>query len=195
VTGITISREQLQWAQQRVSEAGLQDRIELQYCDYRHIEGQYDKLVSIEMLEAVGHAGLGPFFKACHGALKPGGRGIVQVITIPDRKYNTYRYSSDWIRKHIFPGGHVPSLGAMQEAIRDNSELSLDGVDGYAADYAETLERWRQTLLEKRDEIKAMGFDENFIRKWEYYFAYCHAGFKAEIIDLLQMVLNKPKSR
>ncbi len=145
------------------------------------------------MLEAVGHAGLGPFFRACDEALLPGGRAVIQVITIPDRKYDAYRFSSDWIRKHIFPGGHLPSLGAMQEAIAQNSVLSLDAVDGYAADYAETLERWRQTLLERRDDIMALGFDESFIRKWEYYFAYCHAGFKAEIIDLMQMVINKPK--
>lgn len=194
VTGITISREQLELAQHRVAEAGLQDRIDLRLCDYRHIDGQFDKIVSIEMLEAVGHAGLGPFFKACHNALKPGGRAVVQVITIPDRKYNAYRYSSDWIRKYIFPGGHLPSMEAMQEAIRENTSLSVDNIEGYAANYAETLERWRQRLLERRDDIMAMGFDEAFIRKWEYYFAYCHAGFKAEIIDLVHMVINQPEN-
>ena len=193
VTGITISRAQLELARQRVTEAGLQDQIELRYCDYRHIQGQFDKIVSIEMLEAVGHVGLAPFFKACHEALKPGGRAVIQVITIPDYKYNAYRFSSDWIRKHIFPGGHLPSPGAMQEAIIQNSDLSLDETSGHAADYAETLQRWRQTLLSKREEIMAMGYDESFIRKWEYYLAYCHAGFCAEIINLLQMVLNKPK--
>ena len=193
VTGITISREQLELAQQRVAAAGLQERIELRLCDYRHIDGRYDKIVSIEMLEAVGHAGLGPFFKACHDALLPGGSAVIQVITIPDRKYNAYRYSSDWIRKHIFPGGHLPSMGAMKTAVSQTSDLRLDDVQGYAADYATTLQRWRQTLLEKQQEIKAMGFDDAFIRKWEYYFAYCHAGFRAEIIDLVQMVLNKPE--
>jgi len=193
VTGITISREQLELAQQRVAAAGLQERIELRLCDYRHIDGRYDKIVSIEMLEAVGHAGLRPFFKACHDALLPGGSAVIQVITIPDRKYNAYRYSSDWIRKHIFPGGHLPSMGAMKTAVSQTSDLRLDDVQGYAADYATTLQRWRQTLLEKQQEIKTMGFDDAFIRKWEYYFAYCHAGFRAEIIDLVQMVLNKPE--
>ena len=193
VTGITISREQLELARQRVAAAGLQDRIEIRHCDYRQIDGRYDKLVSIEMLEAVGHAGLGPFFKACHSALRPGGRAVIQVITIPNRKYHAYRYSSDWIRKHIFPGGHLPSMGAMQDAITRHSDLSLDAVDRYAEHYAETLEHWRQTLLEKREQIMALGFDQAFIRKWEYYFAYCRAGFKAEIIDLVQMVLNKPE--
>jgi cyclopropane-fatty-acyl-phospholipid synthase len=176
-----------------VAAAGLQDRIELRLCDYRHIDGRYDKIVSIEMLEAVGHAGLRPFFKACHDALLPGGSAVIQVITIPDRKYNAYRYSSDWIRKHIFPGGHLPSMGAMKTAVSQTSDLRLDDVQGYAADYATTLQRWRQTLLEKQQEIKTMGFDDAFIRKWEYYFAYCHAGFRAEIIDLVQMVLNKPE--
>ena len=97
----------------------------------------------------------------------PGGSAVIQVITIPDRKYNAYRYSSDWIRKHIFPGGHLPSIGAIQEAIRQNSDLSLGAVDHCAAHYAETLERWRQTLLAERQAIKSMGFDEAFIRKWE----------------------------
>ena len=194
VTGVTISREQLELAQQRVIEAGLQNRIDLRLCDYRHLDGQYDKVVSIEMLEAVGHAGLGLFFKACDQALKVGGKAVLQVITIPDRKYNAYRYSSDWIRKHIFPGGHLPSMGAMQKAISKNSTLSLDSYVGFSAHYAETLERWRQTLLNKQEEIMALGFDEQFVRKWEYYFAYCHAGFRAQIIDLLQMVLSKSKS-
>ncbi len=113
VTGITVSQEQFEFARQRVRDAGLEDRIEIQLCDYRHIVGQYSKIVSIEMLEAVGHAGLRPFFAACEKALQPGGRAVIQVITIPDRKYKAYRYSSDWIRKHIFPGGHVPSVGVM----------------------------------------------------------------------------------
>ena len=193
VTGITISREQLELAQRRVIEAGLQDRIELRLCDYRHIGAQFDKLVSIEMLEAVGHAGLGPFFKACHDALLPGGCAVIQVITIPDRKYNAYRFSSDWIRKHIFPGGHLPSLGAMQEAMAKNSSLELSNLENFAFDYAKTLDLWRATLLQKHEEIRSQGFDESFIRKWEYYFAYCQAGFNARIIDLAQLVLDKPE--
>jgi cyclopropane-fatty-acyl-phospholipid synthase len=194
VTGITVSKEQLEFAQQRVQEAGLEDRIDLKFCDYRHIEGQYSKIVSIEMLEAVGHAGLQPFFAACDKALKPGGSAMIQVITIPDRKYNAYRYSCDWIRKHIFPGGHVPSVGALTKAMAGGSTLHLDNLEQHGHAYAETLDRWRQTLLARRQEILELGYDEAFLRKWEYYFAYCQAGFTANIIDLAQMVLTKPES-
>ena len=192
VTGLTISHEQLELAQQKVREAGLDDRITICHCDYRHIRGQYSKIVSIEMLEAVGHAGLGPFFKACENALLPGGRAVIQVITIPDRKYLTYRFSSDWIRKHIFPGGHLPSVGAVAKAMAANSTLNMVSFEHFGDHYAKTLDCWRNTLLAHRQEILAMGYDEPFLRKWEYYFAYCRAGFAAKVIDLAQMVLDKP---
>lgn len=192
VTGITLSHEQLQLARQRVQDAGLENRIELRLCDYRHVEGTYDKVVSIEMLEAVGHAGLQPFFSACDKALRPGGKAVIQVITIPDRKYNSYRYSSDWIRKHIFPGGHLPSVGAMAKGMAASS-LLLNNLEQYGDDYAKTLDLWRQTLLAKKAQIFALGYDEQFLRKWDYYFAYCQAGFATRIIDLAQLVLEKPK--
>ncbi|SHJ04143.1 cyclopropane-fatty-acyl-phospholipid synthase [Malonomonas rubra DSM 5091] len=191
LTGITLSHEQLSLARERVREAGLEEQIELKICDYRHIEGQYDKIVSIEMLEAVGHAGLKPYFQACDKALRPSGRAVIQVITIPDRKYDAYRFSSDWIRKHIFPGGHLPSLGAMAKALASSS-LTMSRLENYAADYARTLDIWRRTLLQKREEIMALGYDEKFLRKWEYYFAYCQAGFANRIIDLAQLELDKP---
>ena len=118
---------------------------------------------------------------------------MIQVITIPDRKYNAYRYSSDWIRKHIFPGGHVPSIGAMSKAMAEASTLHLDNLEQHGQDYAQTLDRWRQTLLGRRQELLGLGYDDTFVRKWEYYFAYCQAGFAANIIDLAQMVLTKPE--
>jgi cyclopropane-fatty-acyl-phospholipid synthase len=192
LTGITLSHEQLDLALQRVKEAGLEDRIDLKICDYRHIKGTFDKVISIEMLEAVGHAGLKPFFKACDNALVPGGKAVIQVITIPDRKYTAYRYSSDWIRKYIFPGGHLPSIGALGNAMAVSS-LNINSLECYGLDYARTLDLWRQTLLEKRQQIFALGYDEYFLRKWEYYFAYCQAGFSTRIIDLAQFVLEKPK--
>ncbi|HEY5673399.1 MAG TPA: DUF1365 family protein [Malonomonas sp.] len=194
VTGITLSREQLSLARQRVSEAGLEERIDLQLCDYRHIEGTYDKIVSIEMLEAVGHAGLKDFFVACEKALQPGGKAVIQVITIPDRKYTAYRYSSDWIRKHIFPGGHLPSVGVLAKAMASGSRLNIERLEQYGLDYARTLAIWRQTLLAKRQQIIALGYDEHFLRTWDYYFAYCQAGFEARIIDLAQLVLQKPEN-
>jgi len=192
VTGITVSQEQLDMARQRVHGAGLDEQIEIRLCDYRHIEGRYTKVVSIEMLEAVGHAGLKHFFAACDRALEPGGRAVIQVITIPDRKYTAYRYSSDWIRKHIFPGGHLPSIGAMTTAVEHASTLHMVELEQYGSDYAQTLDCWRRTLLSRRQEILQLGYDEVFLRKWEYYFAYCQAGFAAQIIDLAQMVLIKP---
>ncbi|MEJ2470032.1 MAG: DUF1365 family protein [Desulfuromonadales bacterium] len=193
VTGITVSKEQLDLAQQRVAEAGLTDRIDLRFCDYRHVAGEFSKIVSIEMLEAVGHAGLKPFFAACDRALQPGGRAVIQVITIADRKYQAYRYSSDWIRKHIFPGGHLPSLGVLKEIVADASRLQWHDPDTFAADYARTLACWRQALLAHRPEIHDLGFDERFLRTWEYYFAYCQAGFSAGLIDLAQIVLQQPE--
>lgn len=192
VTGITLSQEQLKFARERVSAAGLQDRIDLRLCDYRHLREQFDKIVSIEMLEAVGHSGLNSFFRACDRALKPGGRAVIQVITIPDRKYDAYRLSSDWIRKHIFPGGHLPSIGAIAKAMAASSFI-LTRLDQYGLDYSKTLVLWRQTLLEKRQRVLELGYDERFLRKWDYYFSYCQAGFDARIIDLAQLVLEKPK--
>jgi len=192
VTGITLSKEQLQWAKQRVQEAGLEDRIDLQLCDYRHIEGRYAKIVSVEMLEAVGHAGLRPFFAACDRALLPGGKAVIQVITIPDRKYTAYRYSSDWIRKHIFPGGHLPSVGVLARAMAAETKLNISSLEQYASDYDKTLSIWRQTLHDKRQKILALGYDDHFLRKWDYYFSYCQAGFSTRIIDLAQLVVQKP---
>lgn len=192
VTGITLSHEQLTFARERVRNAGLEDRIELRICDYRHIAGVYDKIVSIEMLEAVGHAGLKRFFQVCDQALRPGGRAVIQVITIPDRKYDAYRTSTDWIRKHIFPGGHLPSVGAMAKAMASSS-LNLSRLEHYGLDYARTLDLWRQILLAQRPQIFALGYDESFLRKWEYYFSYCQAGFANRIIDLALLELNKPQ--
>ncbi len=192
LTGITLSQEQLKLAQERVREAGLEERIDLKICDYRQIEGRYNKIVSIEMLEAVGHAGLKEFFAACDRALLPGGTAVIQVITIPDRKYNAYRFSSDWIRKHIFPGGHLPSIGALAKAMAAESRLNIASLDNYGLDYARTLVVWRQTLLKSRGHILELGYDEDFLRKWDYYFAYCEAGFAARIIDLAQLVVQKP---
>ncbi|BCR04946.1 hypothetical protein DESUT3_20150 [Desulfuromonas versatilis] len=193
VTGITLSREQLGLARQRVREAGLEERIDLQLRDYRQVEGRYSKIVSIEMLEAVGHAGLKCFFAACDRALVPGGKAVIQVITIPDRKYDAYRFSSDWIRKHIFPGGHIPSLGALAGSMAAGSQLNLASLEHYGLDYARTLDGWRRNLLARREQVLGLGYDEAFLRKWDYYFAYCRAGFAARIIDLAQLVLYKPE--
>jgi cyclopropane-fatty-acyl-phospholipid synthase len=193
VTGITVSEEQLKLARQRVADAGLEEKIDIKICDYRHIEGTYSKIVSIEMLEAVGHAGLRPYFEACQKALEPGGRAVIQVITIDDDNYDDYRRSSDWIRKHIFPGGHLPSVAVMQAIVRQHTSMTWTDTANFARHYARTLALWRDIFLKRQDEIKKMGFDDNFIRKWEYYFAYCEAGFSTGKIDLVQILLDRPE--
>lgn len=191
VTGITISREQLELARNRVREAGLEGQVELEFMDYRHVVGSYDKIVSIEMLEAVGHANLGTWFSACDRALVPGGKAVVQVITIPHNRYHQYRRSSDWIRKHIFPGGHLPSLEAMQEAVQNHTTLLISSVESIGKHYVRTLQDWDRYLKESGDKARTLGLDETFLKKWEYYFAYCQAGFETGSIDNLQIVLEK----
>ncbi len=193
VTGITLSTEQLKLAQDRVQKAGLCDKIDLKLCDYRKIEGQFTKIVSIEMLEAVGHVDLKTFFSSCDKALLPGGKAVVQVITICDRNYENYRKGSDWIRKHIFPGGHLPSVGTLAKEMGNSSNLIFGNLSQHGLDYARTLVHWRKTLLEKSEEIKALGYDDRFLRKWDYYFSYSYAGFMSKIIDLTQFEMQKHK--
>ena len=192
VTGITISSKQLELAREKVLQAGLQDKVTLELLDYRNIEGTWDRIVSIEMLEAVGHANLGNWFRMCSRSLKPGGKALIQVITIPHERYGYYTRSSDWIRKHIFPGGHLPSREVMEKAVRKHTDLLFAGVEGIGHHYAKTLRDWSRNLQEKNEGALTLGFDEAFLRKWHYYFAYCEAGFETGIIDNLQIILQKP---
>jgi cyclopropane-fatty-acyl-phospholipid synthase len=191
ITGITISKNQLEMARGRVRERGLEDRIALELRDYRQIKGKYDAIVSIEMLEAVGHANLVRYFSAIEDALKPGRLAVIQVITIPDERYNSYRRNPDWIRKHIFPGGHLPSLAALKEAAANTGSLSIRELTDIGDHYARTLAMWRERLMQNRDRIVSLGYDDAFIRKWEYYFAYCEAGFATGALHDYQMVLEK----
>jgi cyclopropane-fatty-acyl-phospholipid synthase len=193
VTGITISENQMALARERVDRAGLADRVSVELLDYRHITGVYDRVVSIEMAEAVGHGNLGRYFNVVDRALRPGGAALIQVITIPDHRYHRYRRSSDWIRKHIFPGGHLPSLEAMKEAMDRESGLELTEIEDIGPHYTRTLILWRTGLTGHADRIRDLGFDDSFIRKWQYYFAYCEAGFATGNLHNYQMVLNKPK--
>ena len=192
VTGITISREQLKLARERIRENNLEGRVQLEMMDYRNVTGLFDRIVSIEMLEAVGHGNLGSWFALCDRVLKPGGLAVVQVITIPHERYGPYRRSSDWIRKHIFPGGHLPSRESLAEAAGKSSHLAITGVETIGPHYVRTLEDWNRNLREGRGEAAALGYSDAFLRKWEYYFAYCRAGFETGAIDDLQIVLEKP---
>lgn len=195
VTGITISKEQHALALQRVAEAGLQDRITLLLRDYRHVEGQFDRIVSIEMLEAVGHKYFGDFFRCCDRLLKPQGLAVLQTITIPDHRYDRYRKGCDWIQKHIFPGGHLPSLGALCEAMAGNSRFVVEHLENIGIHYARTLREWRLRFEKNIDRVVELGFDRPFQRKWLYYLSFCEAAFATRSLGDLQLVLTRPNNR
>ncbi len=195
VTTITLSEEQLKVVCERVREAGLEDRIDARLCDYREIEGKYDRIVSIEMLEAVGHQYFGTFFRRCDELLKPDGLAVIQVITIPDNRYEAYRKSRDWIQKYIFPGATVPSLTALTSAMTASSALMVESLENIGIHYARTLREWRERFLERRDEVQRLGFDDRFVRMWEYYLCYCEAGFATRQLGDLHLVLTRPNNR
>ena len=195
VTGITLSREQHKWATARVAEAGLQDKVSIDLRDYRKMQGTYDRIVSIEMLEAVGHAYYGRYFAACDRLLKPEGRTVLQVITITDQRYSAYRSNPDWIQKHIFPGGMLPSLTELAKAMTTHSRLIIEHLDNIGPHYAETLRRWRKAFQQHSRELLEQGFDQTFQRKWLYYLSYCEAGFQTRYTNDLHLVLTRPISQ
>ena len=192
VTGITISEEQFNYAKQRVAEEGLDGQIEILMCDYRDAQGTYDRIVSIEMLEAVGHQYYGTYLAACDRLLKPGGRVVLQVITIPDQRYDSYRKNPDWIQKYIFPGGMLPSLTELSKAMAKHTQFTVEHLDNIGVHYAETLRRWRHAFVEKREHLLELGYDETFQRKWIYYLCYCEAGFQTRFTNNLHLVLARP---
>jgi len=195
VTTVTISEEQYRLATERVKGAGLQERITVKLCDYRRITGTYDRIVSIEMLEAVGHRYLASFFKQCDRLLAPDGLLALQVITIPEFRYDAYRRGCDWIQKHIFPGGHLPSLQAMSAAMqRGGTEFYVEHLENIALDYARTLRIWREQFVARRRDVEALGFDAEFVRKWIYYLAYCEAAFATRTLNTLQLVISRPNN-
>ena len=189
VTGITISPAQHDLAVKRVRQAGLADRIDIQLKDYRYLEGTFDRIVSIEMLEAVGEKYMPGFFQACDRLLKQGGRAVIQTITIPDQRYPVYRRQRDWIQKHIFPGGHLPSLTLISNILTRKTGFFIDHLDNIGPHYATTLNHWRRRFTENEARVRALGFDTVFIRKWIYYLAVCEAGFANRALGDLQLVL------
>ena len=195
VTTITLSEEQRQHAQQLVDSEGLSDRIQVLLCDYRDIEGQFDRIVSIEMLEAVGHEQLGLFFEICNRLLLPDGVVALQFITVPDSNYDKYRRSCDWIQKYVFPGGHCPSLTAVCNATANHSPFLIEHIENIGPSYARTLNEWRVRFRRCSDELLTLGYDARFQRMWEYYLSYCEAGFANRILGTLQVVLTRPNNR
>jgi cyclopropane-fatty-acyl-phospholipid synthase len=195
VTTLTISQRQLEHCRARFEREGISDRAEVRFCDYRKAEGSYDKIVSIEMIEAVGHEFLGAFFATCDRLLKPDGLVIIQGITIPDQRYEAYRRGCDWIQKHVFPGALLPSLTAMCDALTRHTNLVVEDVENIGIHYSRTLREWRDALVAKKDQVRAQGFDDAFLRTWEYYFSYCEAGFATRTLGDLQLVLTRPNNK
>jgi len=195
VTTTTISRQQHELAQERIAAAGLGDRITLLFEDYRDLAGQYDKLVSIEMIEAVGHRYYDAYFRQCSALLKPAGMMLLQAITIADQHYDAARKSVDFIQRHIFHGSCIPSVTVMNDAVARVTDMRLYHLEDIGPHYATTLRHWRENLLANLDQVRALGYPEEFIRKWEFYFCYCEGGFAERAIGDVQMLLVKPWAR
>lgn len=190
-TGVTLSEKQKQYFEEKVREAGLEDHITILLKDYRLLEGTFDKIISVEMVEAVGHAYLPEYFKKVDSLLSKEGLFVIQAITIPERRYNAYRRGCDWIQKYIFPGGLCPSISALIHASRKHSHLTLESTENIGLSYAKTLEIWRMQFNLAWDDIKKLGFDERFKRIWNYYLAYCEAGFREHMVNVHQMVYSR----
>ena len=188
VTAITISQAQLEYAQQRITAAGLQDRVEFKLLDYRDLDGQFDHLVSIEMFEAVGERYWPDYFAMVRNRLAAGGRAVVQSITIADAKFERYRSGTDFIQQYVFPGGMLPSPRRFRELAAERG-LAVTEMHAFGLDYAETLRRWHERFNSVAQQVQAQGFDERFMRTWRFYLAYCEAGFRAQATDVMQACL------
>jgi cyclopropane-fatty-acyl-phospholipid synthase len=192
VATTTLSRQQHALAMERVRAAGLEGRVEVLLEDYRDLRGTYDRVDSIEMIEAVGWEYYEPFFRACADRLAPDGLALVQTITIKDREYERAKREVDFIKKHVFPGGCIPSVGALVDAAARGGDLGLVGLEEIGLHYAQTLRAWRERFLARRAEARALGYGERFLRLWEYYLAYCEGGFLERYIGNAQMLFAKP---
>ena len=195
VTTATISREQHALASSRVADLGLGAHISVLLEDYRDLRGQYDKLVSIEMVEAIGASNLEAYFGQLGALLKPDGSALIQAITIEDHRYAQALKSVDYIKRHIFPGSFMPSINALLTSKTRASDLALTHLEDFGQSYALTLRTWRERFLAHLPQVRAQGFDERFIRQWEFYLAYCEGGFRERAIGVAQLLLAKPGNR
>ena len=186
---ITISKKQFEFTKKRISDSGLNNKVNVLFLDYRDLQDKYDKIASIEMIEAVGENYLGKYFETIKKSLKENGSAAIQGITIRDDLYDRYRRSEDFIQKYIFPGGFLPSVNLMKTLIKRNN-LNLTKVNSYPDDYAKTLASWRVNFFKAWDNITPLGFDETFKRMWEFYLSYCEAGFKSRNINLIQFSMS-----
>lgn len=195
VTTTTISREQYDAAQARIDCAAVADRVTVLQQDYRDLTGQFDKLVSIEMIEAVGHRYLDTYFSRCGALLRPEGSLVLQAIVMPERRYDEYLHSVDFIQRYVFPGGCLPSLGAILASVGRTSDLRFVHAENFAPHYAETLRRWRSAFHSRLDDVHRLGYPDEFIRLWNYYLCYCEALFEERHIGVLQIQFDKPQCR
>ncbi len=195
VTTTTISEEQHRFAKDRVKEAGLENQITLLLEDYRDLTGQYDKLVSIEMIEAVGQQFFDTYFRKCSSLLKPEGLMGLQAITMNEQRFASYLKSVDFIQRYIFPGGCLPSVTRIMESIAKMTDLRVLHLEDIAPHYAQTLRVWRDRFFEQLGAVREQGYPDSFLRMWEYYLSYCEAAFEERYIGTVQMVFAKPKSR
>ena len=195
VTTTTISRAQFDWAAQRIRERGLEDRIRLLLTDYRDLSGEYDKLASVEMIEAVGHHYLETFFRKCASLLKPEGMMALQAITITDQKYEAHKRDVDFIKRYIFPGSTLTSVTALCQAATRATDLRLFHLEDITPHYARTLREWRERFFSNLEKVRALGYPEQFIRMWEYYLCYCEGAFTERYIGDVQALFVKPGSR
>ncbi len=195
VTTTTISPAQYAYARQLVCEHGLEQQVEVLNLDYRSLSGQFDRLVSVEMVEAVGADYLDEYFRVCGCLLKPDGLMLLQGITIPEQRYREALARVDFIKKHIFPGGFIPSIGVLLESAASNTDLVLLDLEDLGGDYAKTLAVWAARFEARQADILALGFDEHFLRKWRFYFAYCEGGFRERAISDVHMLLAMPGFR
>ena len=195
VTTTTISREQFEYARERVAEAGLEGQITLLLEDYRDLRGSYDALVSIEMIEAVGHQYLDLYFAKCGALLKPDGAMLLQAITIRDQLYAQARHSVDFIKRFIFPGSFMPSVRALTDSLARATDLKVFHLEDIGPHYARTLRVWRERFMARQSEVRAQGYADTFVRMWEYYLSYCEGGFEERQLGDVQMLLTKPRNR
>ena len=195
VTTTTISREQYDYAREAIRDAGLQDRITLLLQDYRDLGGSYDKLVSIEMIEAVGHEYHDAYFEKCCELLKPDGQMLLQAITIADQRYEKYKKGVDFIKRYIFPGGCLTSVTDMARVLTSRTDMRVIHLEDIGPHYATTLRHWHDRFLERIDEVRALGYSDAFIRMWQYYLVYCESAFIERAIGDVQMLMRRPDAR
>lgn len=195
VTTTTVSREQFDFARERIARTGLADRVDVIFEDYRDLRGEYDKLVSIEMIEAVGDRYLDDYFRVCSERLRPQGLALIQAILVQDRDYAKSVRTVDFIKRYVFPGGQLPSLGAIHGALARVTDMHMVQLEDLSTHYVRTLAAWRERFFKNLESVRALGLPDRFIRLWEFYLCYCEGGFAERATGVAQILLEKPLGR